>query len=53
MLQLILILLGVAALAALFGFGQISGFALSAAKILIAVALIAFLLLVFGIIAIA
>ncbi|TDL81867.1 DUF1328 domain-containing protein [Palleronia sediminis] len=53
MLQLILILLGVAAIAAVLGFGRISGVALSAAKILIIIALIVFVLLVLGLISLA
>lgn len=53
MLELILILLAVAAIAALLGFGRISGAALIGAKLLIFVALIAFLLLLLGVIAIA
>ncbi|QFU07807.1 hypothetical protein PARPLA_02094 [Rhodobacteraceae bacterium THAF1] len=53
MLQLILILLAVAAIAALLGFGRISGVALSAAKVLIGIALVLFLLLVLGVVAIA
>ena len=52
MLELILILLAVAAIAALLGFGRISGAALSAAKILIFVALAVLLLIALGIIAI-
>ena len=53
MLELILILLAVAALASVLGFGRISGAALTGAKVLIAVALVAFLLLLLGVIAIA
>ncbi|MEQ8402232.1 MAG: DUF1328 family protein [Roseitalea porphyridii] len=53
MLELILILLVVAAIAGLLGFGRLSGLALSGAKILIAIVLILFLLVLFGIIAIA
>lgn len=53
MLELILILLAVAAIAALFGLNTISGVALTGAKILIGLALIVFLLLALGIIAIA
>jgi len=52
-LELILILLAVAGIAALLGFNRVSGVALSAAKILIAIALLALLLLALGIIAIA
>ena len=53
MLEWILILLAIAAIAALLGFGRLSGVALTGAKILIVVALILFLLVLFGIIAIA
>jgi len=53
MLELILILLVVAAIAGLLGFGRLSGLALSGAKILIAIVLILFLLVLLGIIAIA
>ncbi|SPJ24466.1 DUF1328 family protein [Palleronia abyssalis] len=53
MLELILILLAVAAIAALLGFGRISGIALTGAKILILVALIVLLLILFGIIGLA
>ncbi len=53
MLELILILLAVAAIAALLGFGRISGLALTGAKILIFIALAALLLIAVGIIAIA
>lgn len=53
MLEWILILLVIAAIAGLLGFGQISGLALTGAKILIGIALILFLLVLFGIIAIA
>ncbi len=49
----ILILLAVAAIAALLGFGRVSGLALTGAKILIGIALIVFLLVVLGIVAIA
>ena len=52
MIELILILLAVAALAALMGFGRISGAALGGAKILIGIALLALLLVALGIIAI-
>ena len=51
MLELILILLGVAAVAALLGFGRLSGAALTGAKVLIGIALIVFLLVVLGVIA--
>lgn len=53
MIKLILILLVVAAVAALLGFGRISGAALTGAKILIGVALIVFLLVILGVVAIA
>ena len=52
MLEWILILLAVAAIAALLGFGRVSGVALTGAKLLIGVALIVFLLVLFGVIAI-
>ena len=51
MLEIILILLAVAAIAALLGFGRISGAALTGAKVLIGIALIVFLLVVLGVIA--
>ncbi len=53
MLKLILILLVVAAVAGLLGFGRLSGAALTGAKFLIGVALVLFLLVILGIIAIA
>ena len=53
MLSWILILLVVAAIAALLGFGRVSGVAMTGAKILIAIVLILFLLALFGVIAIA
>lgn len=53
MLEWILILLAVAAIAGLLGFGRLSGAALTGAKILIAIALIVFLLVVLGVIAVA
>ena len=52
MIKWILILLAVAAIAALFGFGSISGAALTGAKILIGIVLILFVLVLFGVIAI-
>jgi len=52
MIKLILILLVVAAVAALLGFGRISGAALTGAKILIGDALIVFLLVILGVVAI-
>ena len=51
MLELILILLAVAALAGLLGFGRLSGAALTGAKVLIGIALIVFVLVVLGVIA--
>ena len=53
MLEIILILLVIAAVAALLGFGRVSGAALTGAKILIGIVLILFLLVLLGIIAIA
>lgn len=53
MLKLILILLVVAAVAGLLGFGRLSGAALGGAKFLIGVVLVLFLLVLLGIIAIA
>ena len=53
MLEWILILLAVAAVAGLLGFGKLSGLALSGAKLLILVVLVLFLLVLFEIIAIA
>lgn len=53
MLEIILILLAVAAIAAFLGFGRISGAALTGAKVLIGIALVVFLLVVLGVIAIA
>jgi len=52
-LQLILVLLVIAAVAALLGFGRISGAALTGAKVLIGIVLILFLLVLLGIIALA
>ncbi|MDM8168404.1 DUF1328 family protein [Roseovarius sp.] len=51
MLEWILILLAIAAIAAMLGFGRLSGVALSGAKILIIVALVLFLLFAIGVIA--
>lgn len=51
MLQWILILLAIAAIAALLGFNSLSGVALSGAKILIIVALVLFLLMIIGVVA--
>ncbi|MDF1607287.1 DUF1328 domain-containing protein [Hoeflea sp. YIM 152468] len=53
MIKWILILLIVAAVAGLLGFGRLSGAALTGAKVLIAVVLVLFLLAVLGIVAIA
>lgn len=53
MLSWILILLVVAAIAAMLGFGSISGVALTGAKVLIVVALVVFLLMLLGVFAIA
>ena len=53
MLEWILILLAVAAIASLLGFGRLSGAAMTGAKLLIAIALIVFLLVVLGVVAIA
>ena len=53
MLGLILTLLAIAAIAAFLGMGRVSGMALTGAKILIVIALVIFLLIVLGIIAIA
>lgn len=53
MLEIILILLAVAAIAAFLGFGRVSGLALTGAKILIGIALVVLLLIVLGVIAIA
>lgn len=53
MLEIILILLAVAAIAGLLGFGRVSGMALTGVKILIGIALVVFLLVVLGVIAIA
>ncbi|MBM2292587.1 DUF1328 domain-containing protein [Sulfitobacter pseudonitzschiae] len=53
MLKLILILLVVAAVAGLLGFGRLSGAALTGAKFLVFIALVVFLLVILGIVAIA
>lgn len=53
MIDWILILLVVAAVAALLGFNTLSGIALSGAKLLIGVVLILFLLVLLGVIAVA
>jgi uncharacterized membrane protein YtjA (UPF0391 family) len=50
-LELILILLVVAAVAGLLGMGRVSGLALSGAKILIFVVLVLFLLFLLGVLA--
>jgi uncharacterized membrane protein YtjA (UPF0391 family) len=51
MLQLILILLVIAAVASLLGFGRLSGVALSGARILILIVLVLFLLFILGVLA--
>ena len=53
MIKLILILLVVAAVAALLGFGRLSGAALTGAKFLMGVVLVLFLLVLLGVIALA
>lgn len=53
MLKLILILLIVAAIAGLLGFGRLSGLALSGAKLLIVVVLVLFLLMLLGVLVVA
>ncbi|MGJ8570635.1 MAG: DUF1328 domain-containing protein [Hoeflea sp.] len=53
MIQWILILLIVAAVAGLLGFGRLSGAAMTGAKLLIGIVLVLFLLAVLGILAIA
>ena len=53
MIGWILTLLAVAAIAAVLGFGRLSGAALTGAKILIVIALILFLLVLFGVIGLA
>jgi uncharacterized membrane protein YtjA (UPF0391 family) len=53
MIEWILILLAIAAIAAFFGMSRVSGIALTGAKILIVIALVVLLLIVLGIIAIA
>ena len=52
MIEWILILLAVAAIAAFLGMGRVSGAALTGAKILIVIALVIFLLVVLGFIAV-
>lgn len=51
MLEWILILLAIAAIAAMLGFGRLSGVALSGAKLLIILALVLFLLMALGVLA--
>lgn len=51
MIEWILILLAVAAIAGILGFGRLSGAALSGAKLLIGIVLVLFLLVLLGIIA--
>ncbi|GGC31269.1 hypothetical protein GCM10011371_18370 [Novosphingobium marinum] len=53
MLEILLMLLAVAAIASFFGFGRLSGAALTGAKIIVVVALVVFLLVLLGVIAIA
>ena len=53
MLEILLILLAVAAIAGLLGFGRVQGVALTGVKIIIGIALVVLLLIVLGIIAIA
>jgi uncharacterized membrane protein YtjA (UPF0391 family) len=53
MLEWILILLVIAAVAGLLGLNTISGVALTGAKILIGIVLVLFLLVLFGLIALA
>ena len=53
MIEIILILLAVAAIAGLLGFGRVSGAALTGVKILIGIVLVLFLLVLFGVIALA
>ena len=52
MLEWILILLVVAAIAALLGFGRLAGVALTGARILILVVLVIFVLILFNVIAV-
>jgi hypothetical protein len=53
MLEILLILVAVAAIAGLLGFGRVQGVALTGIKIIIGIALVLFLLVILGIIAIA
>lgn len=53
MLELILILLVIAAIAGLLGFGRVSGMAMTGVKLIIGIALILFLLMLLGVFAIA
>ncbi len=53
MLKLILILLVIAAVAALLGFGRLSGAALTGARFLIGIVLVLFLLVILGFVAVA
>jgi uncharacterized membrane protein YtjA (UPF0391 family) len=53
MIKWILILLVVAAVASLLGFGRLAGAAATGAQILIGIVLILFLLVIFGIVAVA
>ena len=51
MLELILILLAVAAIAGFLGMGRVQGAALTGVKVLVVVALVVFILVVLGVIA--
>ncbi|QDY69749.1 DUF1328 family protein [Qingshengfaniella alkalisoli] len=53
MLELILILLVIAAVASLLGFGRLSGVAMTGAKFLIGLVLVLFLLVLLGVIVLA
>jgi uncharacterized membrane protein YtjA (UPF0391 family) len=53
MIKWILILLVIAAVASLLGFGRLAGAAATGAQILIGIVLVLFLLVIFGVIAIA
>lgn len=53
MIEWILILLVIAAVAGLLGFGRVSGAAMTGVKILIGIVLVLFLLVLIGVIAIA
>jgi uncharacterized membrane protein YtjA (UPF0391 family) len=53
MLQWILVLLVIAAVAGLLGLNAVSGLALTGAKVLIGIVLVLFLLVLFGVLALA